>query len=177
MVGPTVARMELICTPKSSSTLMMRFLLASSSSLVAKLGRVSLSYSLSRPSVGNFHDTKGSRGLMGVERSAVLATVVPLAFSSPLAISTRMLTSFSPAAFSSSFVSGSWEGFSGCSSASLPGRSSSRNSTVCVCGSSKTCGSSLSAGLTAGFCAMSSSRAYWSWWRFSSTVNFTLRER
>ena len=158
--------MELICTPKSSSTLMMRFLLASSSSLVAKLGRASLSYSLSRPSVGNFHDTKGSRGLMGVERSAVLATVV-----------TRMLTSFSPAAFSSSFVSGSWEGFSGCSSVSLPGRSSSRNSTVCVCGSSKTCGSSLSAGLTTGFSAVSSSRACWSWWRFSSTVNFTLRER
>ena len=88
MVGPTVARMLRICTPKSLNTFIMRFLFASNSSLSTKFTLLSESYCFSKLRVGYFQRVKGSCGLMGVERSVAPATTLPCAFSCSTGMST-----------------------------------------------------------------------------------------
>ena len=83
MVGPTVARMVLICTPKLPSTSMMRFLLARCSS--SSMDTPSSSYFFRRLSTGYLYLVNGSFGLIGVFSTSVLLKVLPVAFSSAVA--------------------------------------------------------------------------------------------
>ena len=83
MVGPTVARMVLICTPKLPSTSMMRFLLARCSS--SSIDTPSSSYFFRRLRTGYLYLVNGSFGLIGVFSTSVLLKVLPVAFSSAVA--------------------------------------------------------------------------------------------
>ena len=87
MVGPTVALISLIDTPKLLSTSTIRALLALISSM-STLGLSSSSYFFRSSSVGFLYLVKGSKGSIGVLRiSSKFTTALP-AFSSFLAIST-----------------------------------------------------------------------------------------
>ena len=92
MVGPTVACIERISTPKLRSTSMIRFLLVSCSCLSTYV-RPSVSYFLRSSNVGNLYLVNGSRGLIGVSISGLLSTVLLFAVSSPLATSICISTS------------------------------------------------------------------------------------
>ena len=82
MVGPTVARIDFICTPNDASTSTIRFLFANCSSSSTNTLPPS-SYFLSKSRVGYLYLVHGSLGFIGVFRSTLPATVLPPAFSSP----------------------------------------------------------------------------------------------
>ena len=94
MVGPTVALISRIETPKLLSTSTMRALFALISSM-STFGLSPSSYFLRRSSVGFLYLVKGSSGSIGVLRiSSTLTTSLP-AFSSFFATSTVSLLSSS----------------------------------------------------------------------------------
>ena len=93
MVGPTVALMRLIFTPKLSSTSTMRFLLAVISSM-STTGRLFSSYFFRSSNPGFLYLVKGSSGLIGVFNISSIDSSLPLPCSTAGAASTVMSGEF-----------------------------------------------------------------------------------
>ena len=87
MVGPTVALMRLIFTPKLSSTSTMRFLLAVISSM-STTGRLFSSYFFRSSNPGFLYFVKGSSGLIGVFNISSIDSSLPFTFSTAGAAAT-----------------------------------------------------------------------------------------
>ena len=107
MVGPTVAFISFIATPKLFSTSTIRALLALISSISTK-GFLSLSYFFNKSRVGYLYFVNGSFGLMGLLKSISGATVFPLASSS---LATFSISNSSSALFEPLFLCSVGSGF------------------------------------------------------------------
>lgn len=138
IVGPTVAVIVLICTPKLFNTSTMRFLLAVCS-FMSIYGLPSFSYFLSKSSVGYLYFVHGSFGFIGVLMFVLPDTSLESArfsFSGIIILSSLSLFSFAFAGAGSLWVSSTDSSSLITASPLLP------NSTFCVCGLSNTVGSS-----------------------------------
>ena len=92
IVGPTVALISRIDTPKLLSTSTIRALLALISS-ISTVGLSPLSYFFNKSRVGFLYWVNGSSGFIGVRSISSIFTTFPSAFSSSLATSTVSLPS------------------------------------------------------------------------------------
>ena len=158
MVGPTVAVMVRTCTPKLFKTSTIRFLFAVCS-FMSMYGLPSLSYFLSRSSVGYLYFVHGSLGFIGV---LIFGSATSVLLSAPSSVS----VSFTVNPGSSPLPASAFTPVSATGATETP---ASPKSTVWGCGSSKTSGSSTYGIFSSVFSTMFSSLSF-----PTLTLNFTL---